>query len=310
MNSGQQTQDRTEMVTASFSQRVRLYFEELQSAICTALEEIDGAGKFGTDRWERPEGGGGLARVLEDGAVFEKAGVNTSTVFGTMPASIARKMNVEASGFLATGISLVVHPRSPMVPTVHMNYRYFERSDGDSWFGGGSDLTPYYLLEEDAIHFHSTLKQACDSVDTAFYPQFKKWCDEYFFIRHRNEARGVGGIFFDYLRGDVEKHFALARAGGDAFLESYVPIVRRRMAESWGEPERKWQLLRRGRYVEFNLVYDRGTTFGLETQGRTESILMSLPPHADWRYNVQPPAGTREAMLVEVLKNPRDWLRQ
>jgi coproporphyrinogen III oxidase len=308
MNPVQPIQDPAEIVAAEFSQRVRSYFEKLQSTICSALEEIDGAGKFGRDRWERPEGGGGLARVLEDGAIFEKAGVNTSTVFGTMPASIARKMNVEASGFLATGISLVIHPRSPMVPTVHMNYRYFERSDGDSWFGGGSDLTPSYLFKDDAVHFHSTLKNACDSVDTAFYPRLKKWCDEYFFIPHRNETRGVGGIFFDYLRGDVEKHFTLTRAGGDAFLESYVPIVRRRMAEPWGEHERNWQLLRRGRYVEFNLVYDRGTTFGLETQGRIESILMSLPPHADWRYNVQPLPGTREAALVGVLKNPKEWL--
>ena len=292
---------------AELSLRVKQYLERLQSGICSALEVLDGKARFGTDLWERSGGGGGVTRVLEDGAVFEKAGVGVSTVFGLMPESIARKMNTEGSNFFVTGISVVVHPRSPMVPTVHMNYRYFEWSKGDSWFGGGSDLTPYYLVDEDAVHFHSTLKRACDTVDTTYYPRFKKWCDEYFFIKHRQEARGVGGIFFDYLREDPEKHFALARAGGDAFLESYLPIVERRMGEPWGDDERRWQLLRRGRYVEFNLVYDRGTTFGLETQGRIESILMSLPPHADWRYNVDPQPGTREAALVEILKHPKDW---
>jgi coproporphyrinogen III oxidase len=297
-----------ESAQAEFSQRVKAYFESLQTTICSALEELDGKAKFGKDAWERGEGGGGLTCVLEDGAVFEKAGIGVSTVFGPMPESIARKLNVEPTDFFATGISLVIHPRNPMVPTVHMNYRYFERGGGDSWFGGGSDLTPYYLFEQDARHFHNALKQACDSVDASFYHQFKKGCDDYFFIKHRNEARGVGGIFFDYLRGDSEKHFALARAGGDAFLESYIPIVKRRMHEPWGEQERNWQLLRRGRYVEFNLVYDRGTTFGLETQGRIESILMSLPPHADWRYNVEPRADSRETALVEVLRNPKDWL--
>ena len=308
MTGVQPIQEAPEVAAAELSRRVKAYFEGLQTTICSALEEIDGKATFGSDAWERSEGGGGLTRVLEEGAVFEKAGVGVSTVFGSMPESMARKMNVEATGFFATGISLVVHPRSPMVPTVHMNYRYFERSNGDSWFGGGSDLTPYYLFEEDAGHFHSTLKQVCDSVAPTYYPRFKKWCDEYFFIKHRNESRGVGGIFFDYMRDDSEKHFALARAGGDVFLQSYLPIVRRRMNEPWGDHERNWQLLRRGRYVEFNLVYDRGTTFGLETQGRIESILMSLPPHADWRYNVQPQPGTREATLVEVMKNPRDWL--
>ena len=302
------TQDIVGSARAEFSQRVKTYFEDLQATICSALEELDGNARFGRDEWKRSEGGGGLTCVLEEGAVFEKAGVGVSTVFGTMPESIAHMLNMAPTEFFATGISLVIHPRSPMIPTVHMNYRYFERGGRDSWLGGGSDLTPYYLFEQDARHFHSTLKQACDRVDPSFYPQFKKWCDEYFFIKHRNETRGVGGIFFDYLRGDAEKHFALARAGGDAFLESYIPIVSRRMHEPWGEQERSWQLLRRGRYVEFNLVYDRGTTFGLETQGRIESILMSLPPHADWRYNVQPQPGTREAALVDVLNHPREWV--
>ena len=295
---------------ADFSLRVRQYLERLQSTICTALEELDGTGMFGRDRWERSGGGGGLTRILEDGSVFEKAGVSVSTVFGRMPEPVARRMDTEVSDFFATGISLVVHPRSPMVPTVHLNYRYFEKAGGDSWFGGGSDLTPCYVFPEDAVHFHSTLKRACDGVDMTYYPRFKKWCDEYFFIRHRREVRGIGGIFFDYVKGDPERHFALVKAGGDAFLESYLPIVKRRTDEPWGDRERSWQLLRRGRYVEFNLVYDRGTTFGLETEGRVESILMSLPPRADWRYNVHPQPGTREAALIEVLRHPKEWARK
>lgn len=299
---------KTVPATTPLSERVSAYFRDLQSLICSSLEEIDGKEKFGADKWEREEGGGGLTRVLEDGRVFEKAGVGFSTVHGMMPESVARKLNVEATGFFATGISLVVHPRNPMVPTVHMNYRYFERNDGDSWFGGGSDLTPYYLFEDDAIHFHAILKQACDGVDAGFYRRFKQWCDEYFFIKHRGEGRGIGGIFFDYLRGDNEKHFALARSCGDVFLQSYVPIVRRRMNLAWGEQERNWQLLRRGRYVEFNLVYDRGTMFGLETQGRIESILMSLPPRADWKYDFKPSPGSPEAVLVNVLRHPREWV--
>ena len=294
--------------TMEISRRAREYFEELQETICSTLKKVDGSGTFGSDAWKREEGGGGLTRVMEEGTVFEKAGVNTSTVFGVMTEEMARRMKIDPARFYATGISLVIHPRSPMIPTVHMNYRYIEHGDEDSWFGGGSDLTPYYLFEEDVASFHGTLKRACDTVDRSYYPLLKRWCDEYFFIKHRQEARGVGGIFFDYMRGDPEKHFALARAAGQAFLESYVPIVRKRMGEPWGEPERNWQSIRRGRYVEFNLVYDRGTTFGLETRGRIESILMSLPPHVDWRYNVQPQPGSREAALVDVLKNPRDWL--
>ncbi len=292
-----------------FAERVRGYFEVLQTTICSALEKVDGTGKFAEDSWRHAEGGGGLTWVLEDGAVFEKAGVNTSTVFGMMPEGLANKMKVEPQKFLATGISLVIHPRSPMVPTVHANYRYFEQADGDEWFGGGSDLTPYYLHEEDAVTFHMTLKRACDPHDALFYPRFKQWCDEYFFIRHRSETRGVGGIFFDYLRGDRDKHYAFVQSAGNAFLDSYIPIVMKRKDEPWSEHERTWQLLRRGRYVEFNLVYDRGTTFGLETQGRTESILMSLPPQVQWRYNVSPKPGTREAQLIDILQHPRDWVK-
>jgi coproporphyrinogen III oxidase len=293
---------------SDLGRRAREYFEQLQSTICSDLEKLDGKSRFGRDTWERSEGGGGITRVLEDGAVFEKAGVGVSTVFGIMPELIAARMNVNASKFFATGISLVVHPLSPMIPTVHMNYRYFEKADDDRWFGGGSDLTPYYLFEEDAVHFHSILKSACGTIDSSYYARFKKWCDEYFFVKHRQEGRGIGGIFFDYLRDDSEKNFGLAQAGGNAFLSSYVPIVMKRLNEPWGERERNWQLLRRGRYVEFNLVYDRGTIFGLETGGRVESILMSLPPHAGWRYDVQPKAGIREEKLLEVLKHPREWV--
>jgi coproporphyrinogen III oxidase len=286
----------------------RIFFEELQTRICSAFEEIDGSAQFSTDRWERAGGGGGISRVMEGGTVFEKGGVNTSAVFGPMPESIARRMHVEPCWFFATGVSLVMHPCSPLIPTIHANFRYFEQDDGQSWFGGGTDLTPYYLDEEDAKHFHTILKNACDSVETTFYPRFKKWCDEYFYIKHREETRGVGGIFFDYLRDDHERHYALVRAVGNAFLESYLPIVRRHLREPWEEQQRAWQLLRRGRYVEFNLVYDRGTAFGLETGGRTESILMSLPPRAEWHYNVIPAQGSPESRLMEVLRSPKEWV--
>jgi coproporphyrinogen III oxidase len=294
--------------------RAREYFEQLQQRICSALQEFEPQRRFSEDRWERADGrhpdksgGGGLTRVLEGGMVFEKAGVACSTVYGGLPESLALKMNVPPTTFYATGVSLIIHPLNPMVPSVHANFRYFEQAHGDRWFGGGCDLTPYYLYEEDARHFHATLKAACDKHDRAFYPRFKKWCDEYFFIKHREETRGVGGIFFDYLRGDAEQHFAFVKSVGDAFLDAYLPIVRRRMNEPWGEREREWQAVRRGRYVEFNLVYDRGTNFGLETKGRIESILMSLPPKVEWRYNYQPEPGSPEARLVEVLKSPREW---
>ena len=218
----------------SMKDQARVWFESLQSRICKALEEIDVKGRFSTDLWERPGGGGGITRMLENGNLFEKAGVNFSAVFGTLPERAAQKINVDPMGFFATGLSLVVHPLSPMVPTVHANYRFFELENGDSWFGGGSDLTPYYPVNDDIVHFHSTLKAVCDRYDSSFYSKFKKWCDEYFFIRHRNEARGVGGIFFDYVRGDTENHFAFVKAAGEAFLDSYLPIVQRRMMDPWG----------------------------------------------------------------------------
>jgi coproporphyrinogen III oxidase len=292
---------------SEFARTVQAYFERLQVEIRSALERADGAGVFSIDRWERAGGGGGTACVMQNGSLFEKAGVNFSAVHGHLSEKLVQTMRVGTAQFYATGISLVLHPASPMVPTVHMNYRYFEQEDGTSWFGGGSDLTPYYLFEEDAAHFHSTLKRACDAHDVGYYPRFKRWCDEYFYIRHRQEHRGIGGIFFDYLKGDPAKKFAFVQSAGGAFLKSYLPIVDRRWDAPWGERERRWQLLRRGRYVEFNLVYDRGTLFGLETGGRVESILMSLPPEVRWEYAMQPEPGSREAKLVELLSQPREW---
>jgi coproporphyrinogen III oxidase len=299
----------TRAFPSDFALMVQSFVERLQNQICTTLEEVDGQSHFIEDMWKHKGGGGGRTRVLEEGAVFEKAGVNTSAVHGMMPEKMAKQLNTRPMAFFATGISLVIHPRSPMIPTVHANYRYFEQEDGDSWFGGGSDLTPYYLYEEDVVHFHSVLKRACDRHTNESYPRFKKWCDEYFFIRHRGETRGVGGIFYDYLRGDSERHFEFMQAAGSAFIESYVPIVKRRMNEPWADRERRWQSVRRGRYVEFNLVYDRGTTFGLETGGRTESVLMSLPPHAEWPYDFRPEPESRESRLMDVLIHPRDWAR-
>lgn len=287
---------------------VHAFFRRLQQEIRAVLEEADGVGKFSLDPWERPGGGGGTACVLQEGQVFEKGGVNVSEVFGQLPERLVRTMNVATPGFYATGISLVLHPRSPMIPTVHMNYRYFEQQDGTSWFGGGSDLTPYYPEEEDIVHFHRILKRACDAHDPGYYPRFKRWCDEYFYLRHRQECRGVGGIFFDYMKGDPVRNFAFVRSAADAFPGSYLPIVQRRRDTPWGDRERRWQLLRRGRYVEFNLVYDRGTLFGLETGGRTESVLMSLPPEARWEYAVQPAPGSPEAALVAMLSQPREWV--
>jgi coproporphyrinogen III oxidase len=292
---------------SALGRRFREYVGDLQSRICTALEALDGRGQFGLDRWDRPGGGGGATRVMQDGGVFEKAGVNTSAVTGQLPEKLAHAMNTNPSAFFATGISLVLHPHSPMVPTVHANFRYFEQEGGKFWFGGGIDLTPYYVFEEDIRHFHRILRETCDRHGPELYPRYKKWCDEYFFLRHRGETRGVGGIFFDDLQGEGEPLFAFVRSAGDAFLPAYVPIVNRRAGEPWGEQERKWQLFRRGRYVEFNLVYDRGTSFGLETDGRAESILMSLPPLVRWGYNIQPAPGSREALLTGLLTAPRTW---
>jgi coproporphyrinogen III oxidase len=293
-------------------QRAARFFASLQDEICSALEQTDGQARFRQDLWQREGGGGGRTRVVEGGAVFEKAGVNFSEVHGRLNEAFAEKMRVgDGVDFFATGVSLVLHPASPMVPTVHANFRYLERGSG-SWFGGGSDLTPYYPRLEDVIHFHRTLKEACDRFDPSYYPRFKKECDEYFFIRHRGETRGVGGIFFDHITPqsegrDQEFLFEFVQAVGQSFLPAYLPIVERRKDEPYTEGEREFQLLRRGRYAEFNLIYDRGTQFGLETGGRVESILMSLPPLARWAYDYRPQPESREAEAREFFR-PREWL--
>lgn len=303
----------------SIKDRFITFIHQLQNDICLALETADGKAKFREDRWERAGGGGGITRVIAGGDVFQKGGVNTSVVHGTLPAVMAQQFNVpDNSSFLAAGISLVIHPQNPFVPTVHANWRYFELygENGeikDSWFGGGADLTPYYIFEEDGAHFHRTFKDACDPFGKELYPLYKKHCDEYFVNKHRNnEARGIGGIFYDYLRPQPERtaedllQFQLAVGG--SFIASYVPVVNKRKTLPYTEAQTDWQEYRRGRYVEFNLIHDRGTLFGLKTNGRIESILMSLPPRARWEYDFQPAPGSEEARLLEYLK-PREWIK-
>ncbi|MCG8417232.1 MAG: oxygen-dependent coproporphyrinogen oxidase [Proteobacteria bacterium] len=295
----------------SLFDRSAIYFRELQSEICAALEAADGSATFSSDDWALESGGGGHSKVLAEGAVFEKAGVNWSQVEGELPESFADQIPGMGRDFRATGVSLVLHPLSPMVPTTHANFRYLEKGDS-RWFGGGMDLTPYYFFREDAVHFHRILKEVCDRhAPVGDYLRFKKWCDEYFYLSHRGETRGLGGIFFDYLKGDddsaLERTFEFVKSAGRAFLPAYMPIVERRRDEEYGDRERRWQLIRRGRYVEFNLIYDRGTVFGLKTKGRIESILMSLPPLVRWEYDVHIDPGSREAHLLAELK-PVDWL--
>ncbi|HEY9530772.1 MAG TPA: oxygen-dependent coproporphyrinogen oxidase [Burkholderiales bacterium] len=285
------------------------YFAGLQERIVAALEQADGK-PFSRDSWDRAEGGGGITRVLEEGNVFERGGVNLSRVHGTRlpPSATAARPQLAGRSYEAMGVSLVLHPRNPYCPTVHMNVRHF--SAGDTWwFGGGMDLTPYYGFEEDARHFHATCKQALAPFGAGYYPRFKRWCDDYFRLKHRNEPRGIGGIFFDDLADrDLDFSFGLVRSVADAFLEAYLPILERRRATPFTERERSFQLYRRGRYVEFNLVYDRGTLFGLQSGGRTESILMSLPPQAAWRYDWQPTSGSPEEKLYTDFLRPRDWV--
>ena len=299
------------------SSAVRSYLLDLQSRICSALEAEDGTAKFGSDSWERPEGGGGLSRILADSDVFEKAGVGFSHVTGTKlpPSATAHHPELVGKTWEALGVSLVIHPRNPHVPTSHANVRFFiADADGPNpiwWFGGGFDLTPYYGYEEDAVHWHCTARDAVAPFGDDIYPRFKKWCDEYFFLKHRNEPRGIGGLFFDdFNELDFEQSFALMRNVGDAFIPAYQPIVTKRKATAYGDAERKFQLYRRGRYVEFNLVWDRGTHFGLQSGGSTESILMSLPPLVSWEYNLTPDPGSREAELYDTFLKPRDWLTQ
>jgi len=293
---------------------VREYLLGLQDRICAALEAEDGVARFAEDAWQRPGGGGGRSRVLVDGAVFEQAGVGFSHVFGPglPPSATAQRPDLAGRSFEAVGVSLVFHPRNPYAPTTHMNVRFFlaekEGHDPVWWFGGGFDLTPYYGFEEDAVHFHRAARAACEPFGPEVYPRYKKWCDEYFFLRHREEPRGIGGLFFDDLHEwGFDRTFAFLRGVGDAFLQAYLPILRRRRDTPYGERERDFQLYRRGRYVEFNLVWDRGTLFGLQSGGRTESILMSLPPLVRWRYGWRPEPGTPEARLYEEFLRPRDW---
>lgn len=301
--------------------RCQQVVRELQDAICAALEGLErergGEARFREDLWERDGGGGGRSRVLEGGLVFEKAGVNVSAVHGAVPEPVKAQMPGDGEVFFATGVSLVLHPTNPHAPTTHANYRYIERGR-TGWFGGGADLTPYRLYEEDARHFHAALKAACDKTSAALYPRFKRWCDEYFWNAHRGEARGVGGIFFDHLRPEtplasdesmpMERLEAFWRDAGESFLSAYLPIVQRRADLPYDDALRHWQLVRRGRYVEFNLLHDRGTKFGLQTGGRIESIFMSLPPLVRWDYDVRPAQGTPERELVDVLERPRDWV--
>jgi coproporphyrinogen III oxidase len=290
----------------NWREKTEAYFKELQDRITAGIEDLDGT-PFREDSWSREGGGGGRTRILENANVLEKAGVNFSSVHGNLPEEFAAKIPLgSGTSFFATGVSLVFHPQSPMVPAVHANFRYLEKGDA-AWFGGGMDLTPCYPFAEDATHFHRTIKSVCDRHDPQFYPKFKKWCDEYFTLKHRKEMRGIGGLFFDYLDGDRDRNFAFVEEMGNAFLEAYVPIARRRMNEPFGDEERQYQLYRRGRYVEFNLLYDRGTIFGLETRGRTESILMSLPPLVRWVYDYKPAPGSREAQALEVFQ-PKDWV--
>jgi len=295
---------------------VSSYLLDLQERICEAIERLEEDGhSFREDQWQREEGGGGRSRVLEDGAVFEKAGINFSHVHGEqLPASAtAQRPELAGRSFEALGVSLVIHPRNPYIPTSHANVRFFiaqkENAAPVWWFGGGFDLTPYYGFEEDAIHWHQTAKQACDPFGTNTYPRYKKWCDDYFYLKHRAEPRGIGGLFFDDLNEpDFENSFAFMRSVGDHYVPAYTPIVEKRKDHPYSERERDFQLYRRGRYVEFNLVYDRGTLFGLQTGGRTESILMSLPPVVKWRYDWQPESGSPEAELYEKFLKPGDWI--
>jgi coproporphyrinogen III oxidase len=290
-------------------ERAAAYFQQLQDRIVSTLESLDGQA-FREDQWDRPGGGGGRSRVLFEGGIFEKAGVNFSDVHGQMSEEFAKQVPGEGRDFSACGISLVLHPRNPHVPTVHANFRYLTKGE-KWWLGGGADLTPFYPRREDVIHFHRVWRDVCTTHNSVVdYTRLKNWCDEYFYLPHRNEARGVGGIFFDYLEGDPEKVFGFVQAAGDAFLEAYVPIVRRRKDEAYTEAQKEFQEYRRGRYVEFNLIYDRGTLFGLKTAGRIESILMSLPAKARWWYDFKAEPGTPEAELTEYWLQPRDWANE
>jgi coproporphyrinogen III oxidase len=295
-------------------ERVKAYLLQLQDSICKGLEVSDGKASFAEDAWSHESGGGGRSRVIVHGNVFEKGGVNFSAVEGELPVFLKSRVAEGSTHFFATGVSIVIHPYNPLVPIVHMNVRYFETNTGDCWFGGGIDLTPIYINPEEARFFHGLMKASCDAVDASFYPKYRDWADEYFFNQHRKETRGIGGIFYDYLRPneqhDFESLFTLMQSVGNTFLKAYVPLVEANKNKTFTELQKQWQLIRRGRYVEFNLVYDRGTRFGLETGGRIESILMSLPEHASWIYNHTPADGSEEANTLALLRKGVNWLDQ
>jgi coproporphyrinogen III oxidase len=291
------------------------WFKELQHEICVQLEEADGKGKFLTDEWQRQGGGGGLTRIVSEGKIIEKGGVNFSEVWGKTPEAVLKSMDLPLNDpldFFATGVSIVVHPHSPMVPIIHMNVRYFEMGNGTWWFGGGIDLTPHYVDIIDAKYFHHQLKSFCDRHHPSYYSKFKKWADDYFYLKHRNETRGVGGVFFDYLKADDdftrESRFDFVKSVGSAFSPIYTHLMKKNHSIQYGEEEKRWQQLRRGRYVEFNLVWDRGTKFGLDTDGRTESILMSLPPLAQWQYRYVPTPDSAESNTQDFLRKGVDWI--
>ena len=291
---------------------IEIWYKGLQDSICSSLEQLDGAGQFHQDLWARDEGGGGRTRVIAGGSLIEKGGVNFSAVFGPTPEKILEALELKPCDFYATGVSIVIHPINPWVPIIHMNVRYFEMSNGVWWFGGGIDLTPHYVSPEDGGYLHQSLKKVCDNSDPGWYNRFKKWADDYFYIKHRQETRGVGGIFFDRLSDDSGKSFEsiweFSQNVGSAFIPIYSHFAEKYRTKDWSDQERTWQLIRRGRYAEFNLVLDKGTKFGLDTEGRTESILMSLPPHAAWNYNHQPEAGSPEAYTLQWLKKDINWL--
>jgi coproporphyrinogen III oxidase len=290
---------------------ISVWLQSLQHSICSGLEDLDGKARFVLDNWTRRGGGGGVTRIIENGAVFEKGGVNFSEVYGEAPDFLKKESGTDSEIFIATGVSLVIHPVSPFIPIVHMNVRYFEMGEKIKWFGGGIDLTPVYVVHEDIQYFHQQLKKTCDKFEPSYYSEFKKWADNYFFIPHRSETRGTGGIFFDRLMPSshhpLEQRFDFVKAIGETFLPTYSEIITRNKSKSYSDKEKQWQLLRRGRYVEFNLVYDRGTKFGLETEGRTESILMSLPPLASWSYNFIPEPGSEEEKTLSYLKKGIEW---
>lgn len=288
---------------------IEAFYRELQSALCASLEEVDGSSHFSNEAWERPGGGGGLTRILEGPGHLEKAAVNFSAVHGETPSALSERLASASSHFYATGVSVIVHPENPHAPTFHANVRYFETDSGEAWFGGGADLTPYYLYPDDVVHFHRVVADACGRHHVADYPAWKRSCDDYFYLPHRGEARGVGGIFFDHLSDDLDEVWAFQRDLSQSLADAYLPILRRRLGSPVTGEQRIWHQARRGRYVEFNLVWDRGTRFGLETSGRTESILASLPPHAAWPHDVGPEIGEAEGKLLDLLTGPpRDWV--